>query len=71
MKKYWYQNQLRILQTVLRERDLEGYDADSVVEYMKKSHTNTLVVSAGAVVDFFPNKLEMSRLPDSLRRGMS
>ena len=61
MKKYWYQNQLRILQTVLRERDLEGYDADSVVEYMKKSHTNTLVVSAGAVVDFFPNKLEMSR----------
>ncbi len=51
MKKYWYQNQLRILQTVLRERDLEGYDTDSVVEYMKKSHTNTLVVSAGAVVD--------------------
>lgn len=62
MKKYWYQDQLRILQTVLREKDLKGYDADSVIEYMRKSHTNTLVVSAGGVVDFFPNKLEPFRL---------
>lgn len=61
MEKYWYQNQLRILQTVLREKDIEGYDADRVVEYMRQSHSNTLVVSAGAVVDFFPNRLEMSR----------
>lgn len=35
-KKYWYQKQLRILQTVLREPDIINYDAVAVVKYMKK-----------------------------------
>lgn len=36
-KKYWYQKQLRILQTVLREPDIINYDAVAVVKYMKKN----------------------------------
>lgn len=61
MEKYWYQRQLRFLQTVLREKDLEGYDADGVIRYMKESHTNCLVVNAGGVIDFFPGSLKMGR----------
>ena len=57
MKKYWYQEQVRILQTVLREKDAGQYDAGAVIRYMKETDTNCLVVNAGGVIDFFPNKL--------------
>lgn len=60
-KKFWYQKQLRILQTVLRESDQQGYDAEKVVAYMKKTHTNCIVVNAGGIVDFFPNETDLSR----------
>ena len=60
MSKYWYQKNLRFLQTVLREIDIINYDAAAVVEYMKKSNTNCLVVNAGGVIDFFENPLEMA-----------
>ena len=55
--KYWYQQPLRILQTVLREPDALNYDAASVVEYMKQTHCNVLVVNAGGIIDFFDNPL--------------
>ena len=61
MKKYWYQEQVRILQTVFREKDAGQYDAGSVIRYMKETDTNCLVVNAGGVVDFFPNNLEMGK----------
>lgn len=61
MEKLWYQKQLRILQTVLREKDLIQYDVDGVVAYMKKVEANCLVVNAGGVIDFFPNTMELSR----------
>lgn len=61
MGTYWYRKQLRILQTVLREKDLEGYDADAVVQYMEKTDANCLVVNAGGVLDFFPNRTEFGR----------
>lgn len=61
MQEYWYQKQLRILQTVLREKDLADYDAAAVVAYMKKVDANCLVVNAGGVVDFFPNKTALGR----------
>lgn len=54
-KRYWYQKQLRILQTVLREPDIRDYDAVSVVEYLKRTHTNCIVVNAGGIIDFFDN----------------
>lgn len=57
----WYQKQLRILQTVLREKDLEAYDAAGVVAYMKKTDANCIVVNAGGVLDFFPGRAEMGR----------
>ncbi len=60
-KKYWYQKQLRILQTVLREPDLQNYDTDKVVAYMKKTHMNCIVVNAGGIVDFFPNTMKLKR----------
>ena len=55
---HWYNGQLRILQTVLRETDIIDYDARSVVAYMKKAHANVLVVNAGGIVDFFHNDVE-------------
>ncbi|GHU77664.1 hypothetical protein FACS189462_0120 [Spirochaetia bacterium] len=60
MAKFWYQENLRFLQTVLREIDIKDYDAAGVVAYMKKSHSNVLVVNAGGVIDFFKNPLEMA-----------
>lgn len=61
-EKFWYQKNLRILQTVLREIDIINYDAKSVTAYMKESNSNCLVVNAGGIVDFFDNPLDMSNV---------
>ncbi|MDE7353972.1 MAG: hypothetical protein K2O06_13140 [Acetatifactor sp.] len=60
--KYWYQKSLRFLQTVLREPDIQNYDAKAVVDYMQKANANTLVINGGGVIDFFPNPLELNKL---------
>lgn len=60
-RKYWHQKQLRMLQTVLREPDIIDYDAVSVVEYMKRTHTNCIVVNAGGIIDFFENETSFGR----------
>jgi uncharacterized membrane protein len=60
MAKYWYQENLRFLQTVLREIDIINYDAAGVAAYMKRVRANVLVVNAGGVIDFFKNPLEMA-----------
>lgn len=58
MKKQWYEKQLRIFQTVLREPDVVDYDANSVVAYLEKIHANCIVVNAGGIVDFFRHDLQ-------------
>ncbi|GHV69009.1 hypothetical protein AGMMS49928_10000 [Spirochaetia bacterium] len=60
MAKYWYQENLRFLQTVLREIDIVDYDPAGVVKYMKDVNANVLVVNAGGVIDFFDNPLDMA-----------
>ncbi|MDR0561899.1 MAG: hypothetical protein LBG73_04345 [Spirochaetaceae bacterium] len=57
---YWYQKNLRFLQTVLREIDIIDYDASSVADYMKRVNANVLVVNAGGVIDFFDYPNEMA-----------
>ncbi|MDI6402999.1 beta-galactosidase trimerization domain-containing protein, partial [Balneolaceae bacterium ANBcel3] len=59
---YWYQEPLRILQTVLRESDAINYDAKAVVDYMKEAGCNMLVVNAGGIVDFFQNPLPAANI---------
>ena len=59
---YWYQKNLRFLQTVLREIDIKDYDAQNVVDYMKKAKANCLVVNAGGVIDFFESPLAMANM---------
>ena len=54
---YWYQKPLLIQQTVLREIDAKNYDAEIVVNYLKETGCNTLVINAGGIVDFFQNPL--------------
>ena len=54
---FWYQQPLRILQTVLREPDAQHYHARSVVNYMLETGANVLVVNGGGIVDFFQNPL--------------
>jgi hypothetical protein len=59
---FWYQKPMRILQTVLRQPDAADYNVDSLVKYMNTTHTNTLVVNGGGVVDFFQNSLPMANV---------
>ncbi|MBW7458546.1 hypothetical protein K0U00_31340, partial [Paenibacillus sepulcri] len=54
---FWYQKQLRILQTVLREPDIVDYDAQSVVAYLESIHSNCIIVNGGGIVDFFRHNL--------------
>jgi hypothetical protein len=55
--RYWYQKPVRIMHTVLREIDARNYDADKVVDYLKKGSYNALCLNAGGIVDFFQNPL--------------
>ena len=55
----WHQKQLRIVQTVMREPDIVGYDAESVLGYLLEVQANCLVVNAGGIVDFFDHPMEM------------
>lgn len=57
MKK-WYEQQLRLVQTVLREPDLIGYDSDEVVRYLVEVGANGLVVNSGGIIDFFRHDLD-------------
>lgn len=56
-EKRWFQKQLRILQTVLREPDVVNYNAEEVVRYMEEIDANCLVINAGGIVDFFRHPL--------------
>ena len=55
--RHWHEKPLRITQTVLREVDAVDYDAAAVVDYLRQSHSNCLVVNAGGIFDFFPSPL--------------
>lgn len=57
-QKQWYEKQIRIFQTVLREPDVVGYDANSVVAYLEKIRANCIVINAGGIVDFFRHDLQ-------------
>lgn len=59
---FWYQKPLLIMHTVLREIDAENYDANAVVEYLKKDGCNTLCLNAGGIVDFFQNPLQAANI---------
>jgi hypothetical protein len=61
-RSHWYHKPMRILQTVLRQPDAVNYNVDSLVNYMKATHANTLVVNGGGVVDFFQNRLPMANI---------
>lgn len=66
-KQYWYQKQLRMLQTVLREPDIKDYDAKKVVEYLKETDSNCIIVNAGGIIDFFPNETKLARWNSFMR----
>jgi hypothetical protein len=66
---HWYEGQLRILQTVLRETDIASYDAGAVAAYMRDNHANTLVVNAGGIVDFFHNDVEPAHHNPFMKQG--
>jgi len=59
---FWYQQPLRILQTVLRQPDAADYDVDSVVQYMQQVHANVLVINGGGIVDYFQNTLTLANI---------
>ena len=55
--RHWYREQLRIVQTVLREVDAVDYDPKGVIDYLESVRANALVVNGGGVVDFFEHDL--------------
>ncbi len=57
MSLRWYEKQLRMQQTVLREPDIVDYDADDVVKYLADVDANCLIVNAGGIIDFFRHDL--------------
>lgn len=60
--QFWYQKPLRIMHTVLRETDALHYNAEAVVDYLKKNGSNALCVNAGGIVDFFQNPLPAANI---------
>ncbi|WP_341227663.1 alpha-amylase family protein [uncultured Arcticibacterium sp.] len=60
--EHWYQQPMRILQTVLRQPDAASYDTDSLLNYMNAVHANTLVINGGGIVDYFQNKMPMANV---------
>jgi len=58
----WFNQPLRIVQTVLRENDAFDYDVNGVVQYLRDNNANVLVVNAGGIVDFFQNTLPAANL---------
>lgn len=67
-KRYWYQKQLRMVQTVLREPDIVNYDAKAVVDYLEKADANCIIVNAGGIVDFFHSGLEGANLNPFMKK---
>lgn len=61
-KLLWYQKPLRIMHTVLREIEAKNYNANAVVDYLKKGNYNALCVNAGGIVDFFQNPLPAANI---------
>ena len=59
---YWYEQPLRIQQTVLRQPDVIDYDVDSLVAYLKSTHADVLVINGGGIVDYFQNTLPMANI---------
>lgn len=55
--KPWYHEQLRIVQTVLREPDVVDYDAEAVADYLERVHSNCIIINGGGIVDFFRHDL--------------
>ncbi len=57
MEKKWYEKQLRMIQTVLREPDITDYDAEAVAAYLESVHANTFIINGGGIIDFFRHDL--------------
>jgi hypothetical protein len=57
VNQQWYNKQLRIMQTVLREPDVINYDAKAVVQYLEQIHSNCIIINGGGIVDFFHHNL--------------
>lgn len=59
-KQFWYNEQLRVVQTILREVDMINYNAKEVIQYLVDVRANCLNVNAGGIVDFFKNDIELA-----------
>ena len=58
----WYEQPLRMQQTVLRQPDVINYNVDSVVNYLKSTHADVLVINGGGIVDYFQNTLPLASI---------
>jgi hypothetical protein len=56
-ERQWHDRPLRVVQTVLREIDIRGYDPQAVVDYVERLHGNVLVVNGGGLWAFYPSEV--------------
>ncbi len=57
----WWRRPLRIIQTVLREIDIQDYDPEAVIAYVRRMHGNVLVVNAAGIFAFYPTNIPEHR----------
>lgn len=56
----WFQKPMRIVQTLLREPDVEDYDVKELIAYLKATNANCIVMNGGGILDFFRHDHEMA-----------
>ena len=59
--KFWWENPLRIVQTVLREIDIKDYNPIQVLSYLENMRANVIVINAGGIEAFYPTEIPLHR----------
>jgi len=57
MANWWQEKPMRLVQTNLRQIDIER-DPRDIVKEVKEFHANAILFSVGGIVSFYPSELE-------------
>lgn len=68
MAKWWLEKPMRMVQTNLREIDVD-FDLDAYIESLKEFSANVLLFNVGGIVANYPTKLEFHFLNPNLKQG--
>lgn len=69
-QRHWYDDPIRIVQTVLRMPDAVDYNAKAAIDYVRRLHGNTCIVNAGGIYAFYPTKNPLQRRAPTLQQDI-